>query len=113
MLKTFSRSFRPAAWLGWQVESNWTDPLMFFAFQILRPVASVLILVFMYRVVAGAGAARVVAFGCDLGETAPAGTAVEQWADVPAVSDDLPAARAAIQRHLERLVDECARSARS
>lgn len=56
MFRTFSRSFRPAAWLGWQVESNWTDPLMFFAFQVLRPVASVLILVFMYRVVAGAGA---------------------------------------------------------
>jgi protein-tyrosine-phosphatase len=59
-----------------------------------------------------AGAARVVAFGCDLGETAPAGTAVEQWADVPAVSDDLPAARAVIRRHLERLVDECARRPR-
>lgn len=58
-----------------------------------------------------AGAARVVAFGCDLGTAAPAGTAVEQWADVPAVSDDLPAARAVIRRHLERLVDECARSA--
>jgi protein-tyrosine-phosphatase len=62
-----------------------------------------------------ADAARVVAFGCDLGETAPAGTTVEQWADVPAVGDDLPAARAVIRRHLERLVDECARagSARS
>jgi arsenate reductase (thioredoxin) len=57
-----------------------------------------------------AGAARVVAFGCDLGETAPAGTRVEQWADVPPVSDDLPAARAVIRRHLERLVEECARS---
>lgn len=56
------------------------------------------------------GAARVVAFGCDLGEAAPAGTPIEQWADVPAVSDDLPAARAVIRRHLERLVDECARS---
>jgi protein-tyrosine-phosphatase len=57
-----------------------------------------------------AGAARVVAFGCDLGHAAPAGTAVEQWADVPAVSDDLPAARAVIRRHLERLVDEFART---
>jgi len=56
------------------------------------------------------GASRVVAFGCDLGEAAPAGTPIEQWADVPAVSDDLPAARAVIRRHLERLVDECARS---
>jgi ABC-2 type transport system permease protein len=57
MLKTLTRSFRPAAWLGWQVESNWTDPLMFFTFQILRPVASVLILVFMYNAVGRAGAA--------------------------------------------------------
>ena len=57
MFHTLSRSFRPAAWLGWQVESNWTDPLMFFAFQVLRPVASVLILVFMFRVVAGASGA--------------------------------------------------------
>lgn len=25
-LGEFSRSFRTAAWLGWQIESNWTDP---------------------------------------------------------------------------------------
>ena len=56
-----------------------------------------------------AGAARVVAFGCDLGSAAD-GVPIEQWADVPGVSDDLPAARAVIRRHLERLVDECARS---
>ena len=55
MLKTFSRSFFPAAWLGWQIESNWTDPLLFFAFSILKPVASVLILVFMYRVISPEG----------------------------------------------------------
>ena len=53
-----------------------------------------------------AGAARVVAFGCDLGTAAPAGVRVEQWADVPAVSDGLPAARAVIRQHLERLLDE-------
>jgi ABC-2 type transport system permease protein len=52
MLNIITRSFKPAAWLGWQIESNWTDPLMFVAFSIMRPVASVLILVFMYRVVA-------------------------------------------------------------
>jgi arsenate reductase (thioredoxin) len=57
-----------------------------------------------------AGAARVVAFGCDLGEAGAPGTPIEQWADVPAVSEDLPAARAVIRRHLERLVEECARS---
>jgi ABC-2 type transport system permease protein len=46
-------TFRAAAWLGWQIESNWTDPLTFFLFSVLKPVTSVLILVFMYRVVAG------------------------------------------------------------
>jgi arsenate reductase len=51
-----------------------------------------------------AGADRVVAFGCDLGEATPA-VPVERWDDVPAVSDDLPAARAAIRRHLDRLLD--------
>jgi ABC-2 type transport system permease protein len=55
MLQTFSRSFKTAAWLGWQVESNWTDPLLFFAFSILKPVSSVMILVFMYNAVAGTG----------------------------------------------------------
>jgi ABC-2 type transport system permease protein len=55
MQHTLRRSFKTAAWLGWQVESNWTDPLLFFAFSILKPVASVLILVFMYRAVSQAG----------------------------------------------------------
>ncbi len=55
-----------------------------------------------------AGAARVVTFGCDLGEATPASVPVERWDDVPAVSEDLPVARAAIQRHLDRLVGEYA-----
>ena len=56
MLSSAKRSFLPAAWLGWQVESNWTDPFLFFVFSILKPVSSVLILVFMYRAVARVGA---------------------------------------------------------
>lgn len=55
MFKTFSRSFFPAAWLGWQIESNWTDPFLFLAFSIVKPIASVLILVFMYNAVSQAG----------------------------------------------------------
>ena len=51
------------------------------------------------------GASRVIAFGCDLGAAAPSGGAVEQWEDVPAVSAGLPAARVAIRRRLERLLD--------
>ena len=55
-----------------------------------------------------ARADRVVTFGCDLGDAAPAAVPVERWDDVPAVSENLPAARAAIRRHLDRLLDEYA-----
>lgn len=47
------RTFRIAAWLGWQVEGNWADPLVFFIFTILRPMASALILYVMYEVIRG------------------------------------------------------------
>jgi arsenate reductase len=52
-----------------------------------------------------AAADQVVAFGCDLGVASVPGTRIEQWADVPAVSDGLPAARTAIQVRLEQLMD--------
>jgi protein-tyrosine-phosphatase len=55
-----------------------------------------------------AGADRVVTFGCDLGAAMPAAVPVERWDDVPAVSENLPAARAAIRRHLDHLLDEYA-----
>jgi ABC-2 type transport system permease protein len=45
------RSFITAAWLGWQIESNWADPLLFGIYSIARPIASVLILVVMYSVI--------------------------------------------------------------
>ncbi len=51
MLNTFKCTFFPAAWLGWQIESNWTDPFLFLVFSILKPIASVMILVFMYNAV--------------------------------------------------------------
>ena len=55
-----------------------------------------------------ARAERVVTFGCELGEAMPAAVPVERWDDVPAVSENLPLARAAIRRHLDRLLDEYA-----
>ncbi len=55
-----------------------------------------------------AAAARVVTFGCDLGEATPSAVPIERWDDVPAVSENLPVARAAIRRHLERLLDDWA-----
>jgi len=47
------RTFRNAAWLGWQMESNWTDPFLFAVYSIVRPIAGTLILVFMYLVITG------------------------------------------------------------
>jgi ABC-2 type transport system permease protein len=45
------RSFLNAAWLGWQIESNWADPWLFAIYSIVRPISSVLILVVMYSVI--------------------------------------------------------------
>lgn len=45
------RSFRTAAWLGWQIESNWTDPFLFAVYSIIKPVAGAAILVVMYGVI--------------------------------------------------------------
>lgn len=45
------RSFKSAAWLGWQIESNWADPLVLAAYLIVRPLASAGILVVMYGIV--------------------------------------------------------------
>jgi ABC-2 type transport system permease protein len=47
------QTLKISTWLGWQLESNWADPLVFFIFVILRPVASALILLVMYQVIAG------------------------------------------------------------
>ena len=52
------------------------------------------------------GAARVVTFGCDLGDAAVPGARIERWDGVPAVSDDFDKARATIDARLARLVDE-------
>ncbi len=49
------RTFKNAAWLGWQMESNWTDPFLFATYSIVKPIAGTLILVFMYLVIAPDG----------------------------------------------------------
>src|SRR4030095_4544871 len=47
------RSFSMATWLGWQVESNWTDPFLFAVYVIIKPLASAAILVVMYSIITG------------------------------------------------------------
>ncbi|MEN3010887.1 MAG: ABC transporter permease [Candidatus Bipolaricaulaceae bacterium] len=49
------QGFKAGAWLGWQIESNWTEPFLFAIYSVIKPVAGVLILVFMYLVVAQGG----------------------------------------------------------
>ena len=45
------RSFTMATWLGWQVESNWTDPFLFAIYVIIKPLAGAAILVVMYSII--------------------------------------------------------------
>jgi ABC-2 type transport system permease protein len=45
------RSFKMAAWLGWQIESNWADPFLFFIYSVVKPLASAAILVVMYGII--------------------------------------------------------------
>lgn len=45
------RSFRMAAWLGWLIESNWTDPFLFAVYSIVKPISGAAILVIMYGII--------------------------------------------------------------
>jgi ABC-2 type transport system permease protein len=45
--------FSTAVRLGWAVSSNWTRPLLFVIYAILRPISTALILVVMYTVITG------------------------------------------------------------
>ena len=47
------RSFATAVRLGWQMEANWTDPVLFFIYSVAKPLASALILVVMLDVISG------------------------------------------------------------
>jgi ABC-2 type transport system permease protein len=50
-LRSIWRSFRTAGWLGWQIESNWTDPFLFAIYSIVKPLAGAAILVVMYTII--------------------------------------------------------------
>jgi len=46
------RSFKWAAWLGWEMDSNWTEPWLFMVYSVIKPIAGAFILVLMYTVFA-------------------------------------------------------------
>ena len=51
-VKSTSESFR----VGWKIESNWTDPVLFATYQVIRPLASLLIVAFIVIIGAAVGA---------------------------------------------------------
>src|SRR5262249_14421692 len=59
------------------------------------------------------GASRVITFGCELGDLAPIGLAIERWDDVPPVSEDFNRARDVIVARVSRVLDECAKASSS
>ena len=54
---------RTAAWLGWQVEGNWADPVLFAIYILARPLATALIVAVVYSTVRGSGADHAVFVG--------------------------------------------------
>ncbi len=50
-MKRLAQILRTSAWLGWQVEANWADPVLFLSYAIAKPLATTLILFFMVRIV--------------------------------------------------------------
>ena len=52
-MRTGWRGFSAAVRLGWLTSSNWTQPLLFVIYQVLRPISAALILAVMYSVITG------------------------------------------------------------
>src|SRR5688572_13567271 len=44
-------SLRTAAWLGWQIESNWASPALFALYSVIKPLTSAAIIVVMFGMV--------------------------------------------------------------
>ena len=76
------RTLRTALLLGWRVESNWTDPTLFFIYTVAKPVASLLLLVVMIDIIGGGAQAEIrtfVVIGSALWATLVAGIAGPAW----------------------------------
>ena len=55
------RNLRTALFLGWRVEANWTDPLLFVIYTVVKPIASLLLLVMMIQIAQRMNAAKLIA----------------------------------------------------
>src|SRR5579875_466451 len=50
------QTLRAATWLEWQARGNWTNPILYGIYLIVRPMTTSLVLVLMYWLVSGAHA---------------------------------------------------------
>lgn len=76
------RNLRVATLLGWRIESNWTDPVLFFIYTVAKPIASMLLLVVMLDIIGGAGSEALRTFvvvGSALWATVVSGIAGSAW----------------------------------
>src|SRR5438445_11214459 len=48
--------------VGWKIETNWTDPVLFATYRVIRPLASLLLVAFIVIIGASVGAAANSAF---------------------------------------------------
>ncbi len=46
-VKDLARGFKDSVWLGWKVDANWTDPWLFAIYSVIRPIAGMLIVIFL------------------------------------------------------------------
>jgi ABC-2 type transport system permease protein len=53
VIPALARSLHTGFWLGWKIESNWADPLLFFIYSVARPLGAAFILVAMFFAVSG------------------------------------------------------------
>ena len=58
------RSFRVAAWLGWQLETNWASPWLFALYMLVKPVCGSLMLVCMFHAADHVGLSTVAFSAC-------------------------------------------------
>lgn len=47
---TILRTIKQALWVGWKVETNWADPLVFAIYYLVRPIAGLLIVGFVFLI---------------------------------------------------------------
>lgn len=51
VIKKILNDFKSSFYLGWKIESNWTDPFLFLIYSLAKPLSSAFILIIMYIII--------------------------------------------------------------